>query len=104
MTPFVFEPDWKSGIETKYKFVTVLNRNRRFKEQRRALFHRLLRHLKIEVWYETPEHQWFVNKIRAMSRQLLAIPLYKEQNFPAEDLQGKTVINLATNTASLWNT
>lgn len=104
---FSWEPSWRSNISLKYNFQTVVERNRFYKEQRRALFTLPLREQKADfiasVIEDSSELRKLLNDLRSLSLEALAVPVWAEPIHPTGTLQGQTILNVTDNLAVRWN-
>lgn len=91
---FPFEPNWANGVDLKLKFETVVNRNKRFTEQRRAVydFPNIEQSATFNFYEEKKEK--FKNYSRNIANKVLGIPIYSEPITTTDDvLQGLSTIN-----------
>ena len=88
----------------KYSFQTVLERNRRFNEQRRPLLTTPLRIESMEFIEEKVNQQKLFHDLRTASLAVIAVPVFSEPLHPTGDLQGLTTLPISEDTDEYWNT
>jgi hypothetical protein len=90
------------GLEVKYHWETVVYRNEKFKEQRRALRdipHRTLK-ARFSFLDDLLQRERFLNQLYLYQQRIIAIPYMIEEMSIASDPQGSTTINLGSGEAS----
>jgi len=91
---FPFEPNWQPGVELTLKFQTILSKNKRFIEQRRALYDNPVFEQRADFLCAEEAQQIFKQVIRNINNRVLAVPVYDEAIIPTQDLQGLQTISV----------
>lgn len=93
-------PNTNEDEEREFVFITVVERNERFVEQRRPMLDVPLRRTTAKFSFVGKQWRKFINDIRKLSVKIVAIPVSMEQLTPSTDLQGLTSIPLNQATAN----
>lgn len=88
---FLYDPDWATPVKIGYVFSTILDRSRRYVEQRRPLFEIVKRKPAAAFWFDETEAQYFLNDIKRFHAKVLGVPIWSEPMHPTTSpLQGST--------------
>ena len=101
LIPFAYFPN--SDFNLKYRFITVLERNKRFVEQRRPVLNAPFHEETAEFLLDRLKEQKFINDLRLGSLQVFAVPIFAEPLHPIGNLQGLTTVSIAENLNEYWN-
>lgn len=98
---------WEHGrndLSLKYNFLTAIERNKRFWEQRRPIMTQVARVQSAEFIETGLAQQKFINGLRHAMLSVLAVPIYSEALHPTSDLQGLVTLPVEETLTEFWNT
>jgi len=96
-----WEPNFP--VTMKYAFLTVVERNERFWEQRRPRLAQAVRAQSCDFVETGRDGQKFLNDLRLVGLNAVAVPVFSEALHPIVNLNGLTTLEVSEAVADYWN-